>query len=74
MSMVQIRNVPPELHKALKARASAAGLSLSDYLVRELQTVATRPTMREWADGVRGLPPTEVAQRPAAILRAERNR
>ncbi len=29
--MVQIRNVPTELHQRLKARAALAGMTLSDY-------------------------------------------
>lgn len=48
--MVQIRNVPDELHRTLKARAAEAGLSLSDYLLSELRDAAERPTpeqMRE---------------------------
>jgi plasmid stability protein len=74
MSMVQIRNVPPELHRALKARAAQAGLSLSAYLLEELQALALRPTMREWAREVRALEPVEVSERPASILRTERER
>jgi len=33
MTMIQIRNVPPELHRKLKVRAAEAGMSLSDYLL-----------------------------------------
>jgi antitoxin FitA len=46
--MIQLRNVPDELHKKLKARASEAGLSLSDYLLRDVKARAEQPTMREW--------------------------
>lgn len=74
MSMVQIRNVPPELHRSLKARAASAGLTLSDYLLQELQDLAVRPTMREWAQAVRGLSAVEVSQRPADVLREDRSR
>ena len=35
--MVQIRNVPDALHRKLKARAAAAGQSLSDYLLGEIR-------------------------------------
>jgi antitoxin FitA len=42
--MLQVRNVPDEVHAALRARASAAGLSLSEYVLRELRTVAARPS------------------------------
>jgi len=34
--MIQIRNVPDEMHRELKLRAAAAGMSLSDYIKREL--------------------------------------
>ncbi|MGH7265953.1 MAG: FitA-like ribbon-helix-helix domain-containing protein [Candidatus Rokuibacteriota bacterium] len=33
---IQLRNVPDELHRCLKARAAVEGLSLSDYLIREV--------------------------------------
>src|SRR5712691_2921028 len=33
MTHIQIRNVPPELHRKLKVRAAEAGMSLSDYLL-----------------------------------------
>lgn len=31
--MVQIRNMPDDLHRRLKAKAAARGMSLSDYLL-----------------------------------------
>lgn len=45
--MIQVRNVPDELHRTLKARAALAGMSLSDYLLAELRALATRPTPEE---------------------------
>ena len=41
---IQTRNVPHALHRKLKARAAAAGTSLSDYLLAEIGRVATLPT------------------------------
>jgi len=38
--MVQIRNMPDDLHRRLKSRAALAGMSLSEYLLRELRHVA----------------------------------
>lgn len=35
--MVQIRNVPQELHRELEARAARAGMSLSGYLMGILE-------------------------------------
>lgn len=43
--MIQIRNVPDALHRRLKVRAALAGMSLSDYLLREVRSVAERPTL-----------------------------
>jgi plasmid stability protein len=45
--MVQIRNVPDGVHEALRARAVEAGLSLSEYLLRELRQLAERPPRAE---------------------------
>jgi hypothetical protein len=45
--MIQIRHVPEDVHARLKARAAAAGMSLSDYLLRELTWMAMRPTWDE---------------------------
>jgi antitoxin FitA len=72
--MVQIRNVPDELHRQLKARAAHAGMTLSDYLLDELRNVAVRPTMREWAGEVRKLEPIEVSKSTVEILREDRDR
>ena len=44
-AMIQLRHVPDELHRKLKARAALAGMSLSDYLLREIRDIAERPTI-----------------------------
>ena len=50
--MIQVRNVPDSLHRKLKIRAANEGLSLSDYLLREMEHVAERPTMKELAERI----------------------
>lgn len=45
--MIQVRNVPDDVHRTLKARAAAAGMSLSDYVKRDLQEAASRPSLEE---------------------------
>ncbi|HEV3229593.1 MAG TPA: hypothetical protein VGY97_08975 [Solirubrobacteraceae bacterium] len=45
--MIQVRNVPDDVHRTLKARAAAAGLSLSDYIKRDLEEAAARPSLEE---------------------------
>lgn len=42
--MLQVRHVPDELHAALRARAAESGLSLSEFVLRELQVIAARPS------------------------------
>jgi plasmid stability protein len=45
--MIQVRNVPDDVHRTLKVRAAAAGMSLSDYVKRDLEESAARPTLEE---------------------------
>ena len=72
--MVQIRNVPSELHRELKARAALEGMSLSDYLLRELRHVLERPTLEEMRARLSTREPVRLRVSPAAAVRAERNR
>ena len=45
--MLQVRHVPDEVHSELRRRAAAAGVSLSDYVLHELERVTARPPMAE---------------------------
>jgi len=72
--MIQIRNVPDELHRDLKARAARAGMTLSDYLLTELRSLAIRPTMREWLERSTTWAPVDVGESPSEALAAERDR
>jgi plasmid stability protein len=72
--MIQIRNVPDELHRQLKARAARAGLTLSDFLLAELRSLSVRPTMQEWLDRAATWERVEVGESPAEALAAERSR
>lgn len=47
MKVIQVRNVPDEVHRQLRTRAAAAGVSLSDYALAELARVAARPPASE---------------------------
>jgi plasmid stability protein len=40
---IQIRNVPDDVHRTLRARAAAAGMSLSDYILEDISRLAQRP-------------------------------
>ena len=71
--MVQIRNVPLALHRKLKARAALAGMSLSDYLLREVREVAERPTPEEMRTRLAALPTINPRISAADAVRAERD-
>ncbi len=45
--MIQIRNVPDEVHRKLKVRAAAEGVTLSDLLAREARHLAEQPSVAE---------------------------
>jgi antitoxin FitA len=47
--LLQVRDVPDDVHRALKARAAMAGMSLSEYVRGVLQRDASRPTPAELA-------------------------
>jgi len=40
--VIQVRNVPDEVHASLRERAASAGVSLSEYVLSELRRVAER--------------------------------
>jgi plasmid stability protein len=72
--MIQLRNVPDDLHRKLKARAALEGLSLSDYLLREVRQTAERPTPDELRERLAQLPPVNPKVSPARAVRQERDR
>lgn len=72
--MIQIRNVPEELHRTLKARAAAEGMSLSDYIKRELETGARLPTFAEVNARVRSRKPSGISTETiVSIIREARD-
>jgi hypothetical protein len=72
--MIQIRNVPDALHRKLKARAALAGMSLSDYLRREVERVAERPSLEEIGRLLRSRRPVRTRVSPVKVIREERER
>lgn len=72
--MIQVRNVPDELHRKIKARAALEGLSLSDYVLRELERAASYPTSEELLARIRALPPIEGVDAAEALREAREER
>ncbi|HEV7653842.1 MAG TPA: hypothetical protein VGP36_03770 [Mycobacteriales bacterium] len=48
MSVIQVRDVPPDLHRRLRERAAADQITLSDYVLKLLERDAGKPSTREW--------------------------
>jgi plasmid stability protein len=71
--MIQLRNVPDELHHRLKARAAMEGMTLSDYLIAEVARVAERPTPREMLNRLHTRTPVEPRVSPVKAVRAARD-
>jgi plasmid stability protein len=72
--MIQLRHVPDELHRTLKVRAARSGLSLSDYLIREVRKMAEQPTPEEMRERLRQRGAYRGKASPTEVLRAERDR
>jgi antitoxin FitA len=70
--MIQLRNVPDNLHRILKARAAMASMSLSDYLLAEIKEVAQRPTLEEMRDRLHRRTPVAIELDTARLVREER--
>jgi plasmid stability protein len=71
--MIQVRDVPESVHGALKARAAREGMSLSDFIKRELERVAERPTMREWLERAQQAKPIPAQRTAAQVIRELRD-
>jgi antitoxin FitA len=73
MKMIQIRNVPDDLHRSLKERAAREGTTLSDLILADLPRVAYKPSPEQVLGRIRSRVP--VAGPPAAeLIREERDR
>ena len=72
-TMVQIRNVPVELHRRLKARAAIEGLSMSEFVLREVRKALDRPTRQEVLERLRAKPVPRFKRSAAEVVRAERD-
>jgi antitoxin FitA len=73
MAHIQIRNVPPALHRRLKARAAERGLTLSEYLLREAERAVEKPTIEELTQRIRARRLPTLKIHPADLIRADRD-
>ena len=69
---IPIRGVPEVSHRTSKARAARDRKRLSDYLKKEAEIIARRPTMQEWLDRVSKNKPIRLGKSAAEIIRESR--
>lgn len=72
-TMIQLRHVPDDLHRKLKSRAALEGLSLSDYIIREIRQLEEKPTMSEMMVRLARLKPVHLKTSPTEMVRALRD-
>jgi len=75
MVNVMVRGVPEHVHTALQRRARAQGQSVQQYLLAELERLASRPTMREVLSRIEAQSGGQVGfQEAVETLRRDRDR
>jgi hypothetical protein len=62
--VIQIRNVPDDLHRTLKVRAAKAGMTLWDCLFSEIEQAARKSTLHEWLEKVSRDNPVKLGEPP----------
>lgn len=71
--MIQIRNVPDDVHRTLKVRAAEEGISLSDYIKRDLEELSKQLTIGEIFARARARGPSGIStEEIVAGIRASR--
>lgn len=70
--MLQVRNVPDDVHRRLKSRAALAGTSMSEYVLREVERSLEKPTRAELFARIARLRPIKLTPPAKDILRNER--
>lgn len=74
MKTIQIRNVPDDVHRVLRTRAAASGISLSDFALGELERVAQQPPVSELLHRARSRAGGAQSSAITAAIRAARDR
>lgn len=71
--MIQVRDVPDRVHSTLKSRAASEGMSLSDFIKRELVRSTERPTALEWLERTQRAKPILTKMTAAQAIRELRD-
>ena len=68
--IIQVRDVPPDVHRRLKARAAEQGRTLSELVREQLEEAASRPSMAEMLDRLRAREVVDPRESSADAVRA----
>lgn len=71
-TVVQIRNVPLEFRLRLKTRAAQEGLTVSEFVLREVGKALEQPSRQEIIERLRSQPVRHLSRSAAEVLRDER--
>jgi hypothetical protein len=73
MGAIQVKDVPEELHEALRRRALAQGMTMADYVLDLIRRDLGLPSRREWFERLATREPVNLRPGAAAeALHAER--
>jgi antitoxin FitA len=72
--IIQIRDVPDDVHRALATLAAAAGLSLATYLREQLRRIAEHPPVAETLARAEARPGGARTEDIVAAVRSGRDR
>lgn len=70
---LQIRNVPEDLHRKLKARAAELGLSMSDYLKQMIEDSLRLPDWEAIERNYQKMGPIDLPIDSVQLIRDERD-
>jgi hypothetical protein len=70
--MIQIRHVPEDVHRRLKAQAAQVGMSLSDYLLQEVTLLSGQMSWEELFEEIDSDHPTPSGIDWAEAIREDR--
>lgn len=70
--VIQVRDVPDDVHRALKVRAAEEGRTLSELVRAELVEVASRPTLATMLERLGDRDPVLTEETAAEAIRSGR--
>ena len=62
MGAIQVKDVPEELHEALRRRAIQEGMTLADYVLDLIRRDLGLPSRREWFERLATREPVDISR------------